>query len=141
MSFPGLKTELRCLPCFYGQIVRTLHHAGVNGERGRGILRKAEKIIERASLDEVPARTTTLLHRLLREETGVDPYGKVKDAYNRIALEKLPALRRRAAGAADPLEGGVRAAIAGNVIDFGIYESIDLDRSVEESFLLPLPAA
>ncbi|HEX9020948.1 MAG TPA: ARMT1-like domain-containing protein, partial [Nitrospirota bacterium] len=46
-----------------------------------------------------------------------------------------------AAGAADPLEGGVRAAIAGNVIDFGIYESIDLDRSVEESFLLPLPAA
>jgi uncharacterized protein with ATP-grasp and redox domains len=133
-----VKTELECLPCFFGQITRTLRYAGVNGERGRDIFRKAEKVIERASLDEVPARTTTLIHRMLREETGVDPYAQVKEAYNRIALDKLPALRCKAAGAADRLEGGVRAAIAGNVIDFGIYESFDLDRSIEESFNLPL---
>jgi len=38
----------------------------------------------------------------------------------------------------DCLEGGVRIAIAGNVIDFGIYENIDLDRSLAESFDLPL---
>ena len=134
----GVKTDLECLPCFFGQITRTLNHAGVNGERGRSILRKAEKVIELASLDEVPARTTTLIHRILREETGVDPYKRVKDTYNRIALDKLPGLRRMIAGAVDPLEGGVRAAIAGNVIDFGIYESIDLDRSIEEAFHLPL---
>lgn len=133
-----MRTELACLPCFFGQVSRTLGHAGVNGDRGRTILRKAEKIIERASLDEVPARTTTTIHRLLREETGVDPYQQVKSAYNRIALEMLPAIRQMAAGAPDRLEGGVRAAIAGNVIDFGIYESIDLDRSIEEAFRLPL---
>jgi len=136
-----VKTELECLPCFYGQIDRTLKHAGVNGERGRSILHKAEKIIASSSLDEVPARTTTHIHRLLREETGLDPYKGVKDAYNRIALDKLPALRSIASGTRDRLEGGARAAIAGNVIDFGIYESIDLDRSIEESFRLPLPVA
>jgi uncharacterized protein with ATP-grasp and redox domains len=133
-----VKTELECLPCFFGQITRTLNYAGVNGDRGRSILRKAEKIIERASLDEVPARTTTLIHRILREETGVDPYKQVKDSYNRIALERLTRLRRMAAEKPDRLEGGVRIAIAGNVIDFGIYESFDLDRSLSESFLLPL---
>lgn len=133
-----MKTELECLPCFYGQITRSLNYAGVTGERGRAIARKAEKVIEQASLEEVPARTTTLIHRILRDETGVDPYKQVKDAYNRIALEKLPALRLLAAGLPDRLEGGARAAIAGNVIDFGIYESIDLDRSIEESFRLPL---
>ena len=133
-----MKTELECLPCFFGQITRTLNYAGVNGDRGRSILRKAEKIIARASLDEVPARTTTLIHRILRKETGVDPYKQVKESYNRIALERLTRLRRMAAETTDRLEGGVRIAIAGNVIDFGIYESFDLDRSLSESFLLPL---
>lgn len=137
----NVKTELECLPCFHGQIARTLNHAGINGSRGREITRKAEAAIESASLDEIPARTTTIIHRILRQETGADPYKKIKDAYNRIALEKLPALRERAAGTADRLEGSVRVAIAGNVIDFGIYEKIDLDRAIDESFLLPLSAA
>ena len=134
----GVKTELACLPCFFGQVARTLKHAEVNGDRGRDILRMVERVIGEASFDEVPARTTTIIHRILREETGLDPYKKVKDTYNRIALEMLPALRRRAESCDDRLECGVRAAIAGNVIDFGIYESIDLDRALDESFRLPL---
>ena len=133
-----MKTDLACLPCFFGQVERTLKHAGVNGERGREILNRAERIIENASLEEIPARTTSIVHRMLREETGVDPYKKVKDTYNRIALEMLSALRSRAEISDDRLEYGVRAAIAGNVIDFGIYETIDLDRALEESFRLPL---
>jgi len=133
-----VKTELECLPCFFGQVTRTLNYAGVNGERGRSIVRKAGDLIARASLEEVPARTTTLIHRILREETGVDPYKQVKDSYNRIALGRLTRLRKMAAETPDRLEGGVRIAIAGNVIDFGIYESVDLDRSVSESFRLPL---
>ena len=134
----SVKTELTCLPCFFGQVSRTLAYAGINGGRGRSIRRRAEAIIAASSLDDVPARTTTVIHRMLREETGVDPYRSVKEAYNRIALERLPALRRMAAVCGDRLEGSVRIAISGNVIDFGIYESIDLDRSIEESFQLPL---
>lgn len=134
----GVKTELACLPCFFGQVARTLKHAEVNGDRGRDILRRVERVIGEASFDEVPARTTTIIHRILREETGLDPYRKIKDTYNRIALEMLPALKSRAERHDDRLECGVRAAIAGNVIDFGIYESIDLDRALEESFRLPL---
>lgn len=136
-----MKTELECLPCFFGQVTRTLNYAGVNGDRGRGIARKAAAIIEQASLEEVPARTTTILHRMLREETRTDPYQSVKDAYNRIALDRLPALKAMASGSDDRLAGAVRVAIAGNVIDFGIYESIDLDCSIEESFRLPLSDA
>ncbi len=137
----GVKTELECLPCFFGQVKRTLNYAGVNGDRGRGIARKAAAIIEQSSLDEVPARTTTIIHRMLREEMGADPYRGVKDAYNRIALDRLPALSAMVSGSLNRLEGAVRVAIAGNVIDFGIYESIDLDRSIDESFRLPLPDA
>ncbi len=129
-----MKTDLECLPCFFGQITRTLDHAGLNGDQGRGIARRAGELVASASLDEVPARTSTLIHRLLRAESGVDPYREVKSTYNRIALNLLPELTKLASAMYDGLEGGVRAAIAGNVIDFGIYDHIDLQRSIDESF-------
>lgn len=140
-----MRTELACLPCFHRQIERTLGFAGVNGEAGRRIRDLAGAVLGNASLDQAPARISTLIHRIIREETGLDPYRAVKRASTQAALGMLPAARQRAlnarAGAAGPpdeLEGGVRAAIAGNVIDFGIYEHFDLDRSLEESFSLPL---
>jgi uncharacterized protein with ATP-grasp and redox domains len=74
----------------------------------------------------------------LRAESGGDPYREVKTTYNRIALDLLPELTQLASGTPDRLEGGVRAAIAGNVIDFGIYDHIDLQRSIQESFHLEL---
>ena len=132
-----MRTELECLPCFFRQISRTLSYAGVNGDRGRDITRRAGSIIENVSFDQAPARVSTLLHRLIRAESGTDPYGQVKETYNRIALEMLPEIRRMAHGS-DRLAGSVRAAIAGNVIDFGIYDSVDLDRALRDSFALPL---
>jgi uncharacterized protein with ATP-grasp and redox domains len=139
-----LKTELACLPCFFRQVDRALGYAGVNGDRGRDIARFAARIIEDASLDQAPARITTLLHRLVRRMTGLDPYRRVKEEYNQIALGMLPAVRKMVRASAessgdDLLAEGVRAAIAGNIIDFGIYDSIDLERSLRESFSLPLP--
>jgi uncharacterized protein with ATP-grasp and redox domains len=111
----------------------------VNGDRGRDITRRATAIIEGASLDQAPARISTRLHRLIRDESGLDPYRTVKDQYNSIALERLAAVREMARGkGGDPLAGSVRAAIAGNVIDFGIYDAVDLDRALRDAFLLPL---
>ena len=134
-----VRTELECLPCFMRQISRTLGYAGVNGDRGRDITRRAEIIIENASFDQAPARVSTLLHRLIRSESGVDPYARLKDEYNRIALEKLPAARKLVLEhGEDHLAGSVRAAIAGNVIDFGIYDTVDLDRALHDAFHLPL---
>ncbi len=97
-----MRTDLECLPCFFGQITRTLKHAGVNGDQGRSIARRAGEIVASASLDEVPARTSTLIHRFLRSESGVDPYHEVKTTYNRIALDLLPELMRIAGRHAGP---------------------------------------
>lgn len=142
-----MKTELACLPCFFRQVTRTLRYAGVNGDQGRSIAREAVRIVEDAPLDQAPARISTRLHRLLRERTGVDPYRQVKEEYNRIALAMLPALRELAgsftcgAGCRDAkLAGAVRAAIAGNSIDFGIYDSVDLERALQDAFSTPLAA-
>jgi uncharacterized protein with ATP-grasp and redox domains len=140
-----VKTDHACLPCFYRQIARTLGYAGINGDRGRAISRKAAQIIETASFDQAPARISTLLHRLIRETTGRDPYKRVKDEYTRRALDQLPSLRMLTSattpsgGPDERLAGSVKAAIAGNIIDFGIYEQIDLDRSLQDAFQQQLP--
>ena len=132
-----MRTELECLPCFFRQVSRTLAYAGVNGDRGRAITLSAGSIIQDASFDQAPARVSTLLHRLMRLESGSDPYRQIKEAYNRKALEKLSEIRRMAHGE-DRLAGSVRAAIAGNVIDFGIYDTVDLDCALRDSFSMPL---
>lgn len=141
-----MRTDLECLPCFFRQVSRTLGLAGVNGDQGRDIIRRACRIIEDASFDQPPARITTLLHRMMREAVGVDPYRKIKDEYNGIALGLLPAVRKMAESAARSVQpdegrlaGGVQAAIAGNIIDFGIYDSIDLEGSLRDSFQMSLP--
>jgi uncharacterized protein with ATP-grasp and redox domains len=143
-----VKTDHACLPCFYRQVARTLGYAGINGDLGLTITRKATQIIETASFEQAPARISTLLHRLIREATGRDPYRRIKDEYTRIALDQLHSVRKLTSamsatslsGSPDArLAGGVKAAIAGNIIDFGIYERIDLDRSLREAFQQPLP--
>ena len=134
-----MRTAPECLPCFYRQVARTLNFAGVNGDRGRDITRRAASIIESAAFDQAPARISTLLHRLIRVESGVDPYRTVKETYNRVALGKLAAVRELADRQGDDaLACGVRAAIAGNIIDFGIYDAVDLDRALLDAFRLPL---
>ncbi len=138
-----MKTELECLPCFFRQVSRTLRHAGVNGDEGRTIMRRVGEIIELADLDEAPARISTELHRTLRRHTGVDPYRHLKEGSTNSALALLPRLRRSAAPVPgqDPLEAAVRVAIAGNVIDFGIYDEFDLEASLVQSLQMPLASA
>lgn len=134
-----MKTELDCLPCIFRQVRRTLEYAGVNGDKGRMIMREAEAILQTASLDTAPARISTLIHRLIRRETRLDPYRTLKQKCNHMSLGLLPLMREIMRGAADPLDAGVRLAIAGNVIDFGIYDGFDLERSIQDSLRLPIP--
>ena len=137
-----MRTDPACFPCFRRQVERTLVYAGVNGTKGERITALAEKVLEGSTRDQAPARISTFLHRMIREETGLDPYRRLKESTTRIALERLPALRTAAAGFGEKgdLEAGARIAIAGNIIDFGIFEQFDLDRSLQDSLSLPLPA-
>ena len=133
-----MKTAQDCFACFYSQLNRTMKYAGMDGEQGRQIIRKAASIIERASLDEVPARTSTQMYRILVKEIGRDPYEQVKETCNLRAIERFPSLRCMIREVPDRLEGAVRVAIAGNSIDFGVTDEIDIDESLSEAFRLSL---
>jgi len=83
----------------------------------RDVVRAASEMDFRRPPPEMSQR----IHRMIREITGEDdPYHKVKQRFNQLALERYPELSKRVEDSAKPLETAVRLAIAGNIIDFGV---------------------
>jgi len=128
-------TALECLPCFLKQTIIALrqyyglHDAGRELEIMRGVL----AIMQEADMSKPPAYTTTFIHRLIRDMLGEDPFKKIKYDYNNIALDLYPKLKDLVREGDDPLLKAARLAIAGNIIDFGIFTSIDIESSVKKS--------
>lgn len=129
-----IKTDLECFPCFLRQAVIALRQLDdLQDDLRQEILREVLAIIEKADMNKPPAYTTTFIHRTIRDRLGLDPFRKIKSDYNIIAMELYPELKEKVLSSRDPLWTAARLAIAGNIIDFGIFTSIDISRSVENA--------
>jgi len=125
-----MQTALDCIPCFARQALEAARFvtddAAVHGRILRDVLRWAAEM----DLAQPPPLVAQRIHRLLRALTGVeDPYRAVKDRFNRMALDMLPALSATVRRAADPLAMALRLAIAGNVIDLGVNGDMTEDEA------------
>ena len=102
-------------------------------EKQRKVLDRIAKELPQISISSTPPEMGRKIHKIVRQITGSsDPYKKIKDKYNKIALRLYPKLRGRVEKANDPLLMGIRVAIAGNVIDFGVNTHIDLEQEIEQ---------
>ncbi|NJD56416.1 MAG: DUF89 family protein [Nitrospirae bacterium] len=126
-------TRIDCLPCFLRQTVIALRQLGMDGSVHQKVFRDVFAIMQDADMSKPPAYTTTLIHRKIRDAVDRDPFEKIKREFNSIALSLYPGLRARVKAGPDPLWTASRLAIAGNIIDFGIFTSIDIDGSVDRS--------
>jgi uncharacterized protein with ATP-grasp and redox domains len=62
-----------------------------------------------------------------------DPFKEIKSEYNQIALRLYPSLKTIVEESPDPLWTCTRLAIAGNVIDFGIFSSVDIEGTIHKA--------
>lgn len=125
-----MQTHPECFPCFVRQTIIALRQVTDDPAVQERVIKDILPIMAETDMSKPPAYTTTFIHRMIRERLGQDPFKKTKHEYNDIALGLLPSLRKRVQQSEDPLWTAARLAIAGNVIDFGIYSSIDIDGSV-----------
>ncbi|HRU38907.1 MAG TPA: ARMT1-like domain-containing protein, partial [Candidatus Goldiibacteriota bacterium] len=80
-----------------------------------------------------PPMISRNMHVIIRKMLDdPDPYRKVKDKYNRLAMSMYPFLKEKVRNSRDPLLTAVRTAIAGNVIDFGSQLEFELDSDVND---------
>lgn len=128
-----MKTYLDCFPCFLKQTVIALKLSRAGETLQKEVLSAVSDEIKRADLSKPPAWTTTFIHKRIREILKIDPFKEVKTKYNQIALSLYPELRNLIEKSKDPLWTASRLAIAGNVIDFGIYTSIDIEGTIKRA--------
>jgi hypothetical protein len=84
-------------------------------------------------MSKPPAYTTTFIHKKIRQMLGIDPFKEIKSEYNQIVLRLYPSLKTTIEKSLDPLWTSTRLAIAGNVIDFGIFTSVDIEGTIRKA--------
>jgi hypothetical protein len=122
-----MKTYLDCIPCFFRQALEGGRIAGALPRRQKLIVDMFAAQIPHLSLQASPPEIARICHAIVKQVTGrADPYGKIKRKSNLTALKVSGKLRDKVKRAPRPLLTAVELAIAGNVIDFGVKNNVNV---------------
>ncbi len=137
-----MKTYLDCLPCLVRQTIEAVRLASDNEAFQQKICSRVMEEMSRIDFCSSPPVMAQRIHRLLRLETGGDPYLEAKTQANQLALSLLPHLAEKVRNSSNPLETAIRLAIAGNIIDMGVgfnprFEEKHLFESIEHALNTP----
>ncbi len=138
-----MKTYLECIPCFVRQTLEAVQNLNLDYENQAEIMRKILKALARMDYSQSPPKMKQTIDHIIAEKIGdADPYREDKARFNRMALKLYPDLKQRIEKSPDPAETALRLAIAGNIIDMGVFGEVEEDKilnSIEESLKQPLP--
>ena len=124
-----------CLPCLYNQTLRLAKVAGCDEECSVEVLHEGAKFLAELPLDRTPPQAAAELYPMLSRIIGTDdPYQEQKLRSIQKAKELLPWVEQKLKESEDPLKAALRAAVAGNVIDFATQVSFDLEEEVRKIF-------
>lgn len=130
--------QMGCYPCFLRQAELALGHTNLDEEHKHIIMRSVMEALKKIDPKDSPAAASTIMHRKIREMVGYDPFSIIKMKYNNYALQMHSDLATIISDSKDRLEAAARLAIAGNVIDFGIYRAVDIGATVRRALDEPL---
>lgn len=121
-----MKAQLECFTCNIRQAQEAAEIAGADFELLWKVSQRVCALYAHADPQWTPAYMTTLAHQIAKEATGVeDIYYRFKRHYNQMALELYPQLKEFVTSSSENrLERAVLVAIAGNIIDLGVYREV-----------------
>jgi len=132
-----MRIFLDCIPCFVRQALDSARLATDDEQIHEKVIRKVLRLAADLDMSQSPPAIGQQIHRLIRELVGNnDPYHRIKERFNNLALKLYPDLRKQIVGSDDRLETAIRLAIAGNIIDFGVKTSLaesDIKKTISDS--------
>jgi len=127
-----MKAGLDCIPCFFKQALEAARLAGADEITQKKILDEVSKLIPAFALSSSPPKIGRGIYQIVRNISGADdPFKAVKQHSNRLALKLLPKLRQKLEVSEDKLVTAVELAIAGNIIDYGVKNSLKIEQEAE----------
>jgi len=136
-----MKIYFDCISCFVRQMIEASEMATKNPTIRENIIRKSLNKLSKIPYNKTPTHIGMEIHRIVRDNSGnIDPYQKLKEEYNKKALDLYPQMKEIVKNSKNPLETATRIAIAGNIIDFGISiagNSINLTEIIDETLKRP----
>ena len=128
-----MKTYLDCIPCFFKQALEASRIAGADQKTQKKIFDKLSGILSDISLTSSPPEIGRVIYGLVNEITSKkDPYRKIKDKSNKLALKLYDRLKEKVFRSDDRLLTAMKLAISGNIIDYGVKNSLDVDKELNK---------
>jgi len=134
-----MRTHLDCIPCLVRQTLDSVRFATDDEQIHEQVVREVLRLASGMDMSQSIPSIAQKIHRLLRILIGRnDPYRKVKNWSNTLALKLYPNLKKLIETSSEPLEAAVRMAIAGNIIDFGVKHSLeesDIEKAIDDCLI------
>lgn len=126
-----MRTYLDCIPCFFKQALEAARLSGADEREQKKILDRVARIVPKFPLKSSPPEMARSIHRIVKNVSGVgDPYHKIKVKSNKLALNVYPRLKRIVQRSKNSLFTAVELAIAGNIIDYGVKNSVNVKQEL-----------
>jgi len=130
-----MKTYLDCIPCFYRQALEAAKLAGADEIVQKKIIDEISQLIPNFSLETAPPEMGREIYNLVGKISGVkDPFKEIKESSNKMALSLYPELKQEINSSEDRLLTAVKLSIAGNVIDYGVNNSLNVEEEINKIF-------
>ncbi|MDD5259032.1 MAG: ARMT1-like domain-containing protein [bacterium] len=128
-----MNTYIDCIPCFFRQLIEGARIIGVKPKRQKQIIDEFARIIQKSTLRSSPTEIISHgYHLLTKASTTGDPYKEIKQKSNNLALGLFAEIKHRVKRANDRLLTAVELAIAGNIIDFGIKNNLNVHEELKK---------
>ena len=128
-----MKLYLDCYPCFIRQALNSARMAGADEKLQRKVVLETLKKLSTLSLNQKSPDIVKYISALITEIIGNnDPYKDIKKKSNDIALSFYPFFKEMIQDSRDPLLQAFKISAAGNIIDFGAHNSVDIETEIKK---------
>ena len=129
-----MKTHLECIPCFIKQSLEAARMATDNEKIHEMVLKEVMSHLQGISFEDSPPELSREVHAIIKRITkSNDPYKQAKDESNIMGKNLYSRLEKHVKDDKDSLLMAIKLAIAGNVIDFGTMNRLNVNEVIDNA--------